>query len=123
MDPRLNPYTPNAGARPPALEGRDAELEAFDILLERMRRGYTEQSMLVTGLRGVGKTVLLTEFQDHARAGGWVSVDAEITKNEEFGRRMAVLTRRALLQSAPRDRWGERMRRAARTLKSFNVTF
>lgn len=123
MDPRLNPYTPNAGARPPALEGRDAELEAFDILLERMRRGYTEQSMLITGLRGVGKTVLLTEFQGHATNGGWISVDAEITKNEEFGRRMALLARRALLQAGPRERWGDRMRRAARTLKSFNITF
>ena len=54
-----NPYTPNAGARPPALVGRDAELVAFEVLLDRMRAGHTEQSMLITGLRGVGKTVLL----------------------------------------------------------------
>ena len=102
MDPRLNPYTPNAGARPAALVGRDAELEAFDVLLARLTRGYTEQSMLITGLRGVGKTVLLNEFEARARSGGWVSVEAEITKNEEFGRRMAMLSRRALLQIAPR---------------------
>lgn len=123
MDPRLNPYTPNAGARPPALVGRAAELEAFDILLERLRRGHTEQSMLITGLRGVGKTVLLTEFDARARAGGWISVEAEITKNELFGRRMALLARRALLQTAPRERWGERMRKAAATIKSFSITF
>jgi hypothetical protein len=123
MDPRRNPYTPNAGARPAVLVGRDAEIEAFDVLLERLRRGYTEQSMLITGLRGVGKTVLLTEFEERARAGGWVSVDAEITKNEPFGPRMARLARRALLQTAPRDAWGERMRRAARVLKAFHVTF
>ncbi len=122
MDPRLNPYTPNAGARPAALVGRDAELEAFDVLLARLTRGYTEQSMLITGLRGVGKTVLLNEFEARARTGGWVSVEAEITKNEEFGRRMALLTRRALLQIAPRSGWGERMRRAAGVLRSFQIT-
>ncbi len=122
VDPRLNPYTPNAGARPPALVGRDRELEAFDILLQRMKRGHTEQSMLITGLRGVGKTVLLTEFQQHARAGGWISAEAEITKNEAFGRRMSLLARRVLLQTAARDRWGERMRRAAGILRSFSVT-
>jgi Cdc6-like AAA superfamily ATPase len=54
-DPRANPFAPNAGAPPPALVGRDAELVAVEILLERLRRGYAEQSMLVTGLRGVGK--------------------------------------------------------------------
>lgn len=123
MDPRLNPYTPNAGARPPALVGRDVELEAFDILLARLTRGYTEQSMLITGLRGVGKTVLLTEFEARARGGGWVSVEAEIAKNEEFGQRMGQIARRALFQIAPRQRWGERMRRAAGVLKSFSVTF
>jgi hypothetical protein len=122
VDPRLNPYTPNAGARPAALVGRDAELEAFDVLLARLTRGYTEQSMLITGLRGVGKTVLLNEFEARARTGGWVSVEAEITKNEEFGRRMALLARRALLQIAPRTAWSERMRRAAGVLRSFQIT-
>jgi hypothetical protein len=117
-----NPYTPNAGAQPPALAGRDEELEAFEVLLVRLLRGHTEQSMLVTGLRGVGKTVLLTRFQQIAREGGWTTVDAEITKNSHFGDRMANLARRALLQLAPRDRWKERATRAAAVLRSFQVT-
>jgi hypothetical protein len=117
-----NPYTPNAGAQPPALVGRDEELQAFELLLARLLRGRTEQSMLVTGLRGVGKTVLLTRFQALAREGGWTTVDAEITKNSDFGDRMANLARRALLQLAPRDRWKERAMRAAAVLRSFQVT-
>jgi hypothetical protein len=117
-----NPYTPNAGAQPPALVGRDEELQAFEVLLARLLRGRTEQSMLVTGLRGVGKTVLLTRFQALAREGGWTTVDAEITKNSDFGDRMANLARRALLQLAPRDRWKERAMRAAAVLRSFQVT-
>lgn len=117
-----NPYTPNAGAKPPALVGRDAELQAFEVLLARLLRGYTEQSMLVTGLRGVGKTVLLTRFEELAREAGWATVEAEITKNSDFGDRMANLARRALLQLAPRDRWKDRAARAAAVLRSFQVT-
>jgi len=54
MDPRDNPYTPNAGARPPALAGREDELEALEVLLTRLARGRADQSTIVTGLRGVG---------------------------------------------------------------------
>jgi hypothetical protein len=122
VNPRDNPYTPNAGAPPPALVGRDAELEGFEILLERLRRGYPEQSMLITGLRGVGKTVLLGEFERRAVAEGWVTVTAEITKNEEFGARMSSLVRRALFQTAPKASWTEKVRRAAGVLKSFSLT-
>ena len=122
MDPRTNPYTPNAGAPPPALVGRDAELEGFEILLERLRRGYAEQSMLITGLRGVGKTVLLGAFESRARASGWVTVTAEITKNEDFGPRMGGMVRRALFQVAPKSSWTEKLRNAAAALKSFSLT-
>jgi hypothetical protein len=120
--PHDNPYTPNAGARPPALVGRDEELEAFEVLLDRLRRGHTEQSMLITGLRGVGKTVLLTSFEERARERDWTTVEAEITKGAEFGARMGQLVRRALLQLAPRARWEDRARRAAAVLKSFQLT-
>ena len=122
MRPHDNPYTPNAGARPPVLVGRDDQLETFEILLDRLRRGHTEQSMLITGLRGVGKTVLLTTFDETARERGWTTVEAEITKNTEFGPRMGQLARRALFQLAPRTRWKDRAQRAAAILKSFQVT-
>jgi hypothetical protein len=119
---RDNPYTPNAGADPPALVGRDDELAAFEVLLARLLRGHTEQSMLVTGLRGVGKTVLLTRFEAMARESGWATVDAEITKNSDFGDRMVNLARRALLQLAPRERWKGMVARAASVVRSFQVT-
>ena len=122
MDPRLNPFTPNAGARPPALVGRDSEIEAFDVLLSRLRAGRTEQSLLVTGLRGVGKTVLLGALEEQARLAGWVTVETEITKRVEFGPRIAQLVRRALVEVAPQERWRDRAKRAASILKSFALT-
>ena len=97
-------------------------MESFEILLDRLRRGHTEQSMLITGLRGVGKTVLLTSFEERARERDWTTVEAEITKATEFGSRMAQLARRALFQLAPKARWKERATRAAAVLKSFQVT-
>ncbi len=79
MDPISNPYTPNAGSRPPELAGRNRELEQFRVLLGRLQRGATEQSMIVRGLRGVGKTVLLNAFEDQAEAGGFLSYYHELT--------------------------------------------
>lgn len=122
MRPHDNPYTPNAGARPPELVGRDARLQSFEVLLDRLRRGHTEQSMLITGLRGVGKTVLLGAFEERARGRDWTTIEAEITKSVDFGVRMAQLVRRALLQVAPKARWREGGRRAAAVLKSFQIT-
>ena len=73
--------------------------------------------MLVTGLRGVGKTVLLGAFRERALAASWVSVETEITRTTRFADRMAHLTKRALLEIAPTQRWKERARRAGRILQ------
>jgi hypothetical protein len=78
--------------------------------------------MIITGLRGVGKTVLLDEFRRMAEAAGWASVEAEITKTLDFPARIAQLVRRALLQIAPKERWKDRTRNAAAVLKSFSLT-
>jgi hypothetical protein len=123
VDRRTNPYTPNAGAQPPFLVGRDRELEVFDVLLTRMENGLTQQSMIITGLRGVGKTVLLGAFREIADEHGWVALDTEITKNASFANRFARLARQALLRLSTADRWRDRARRAAGVLKSFSLTF
>jgi hypothetical protein len=124
MDPRRNPYTPNAGARPPVLAGRGDELATFDLLLDRLEAGYTEQSMIITGLRGVGKTVLLGEFRSRAEDADWAVVELEVAKHDDdaFGRILAREIRRALFAIAPSRRWREKARRAASILKSFSLT-
>src|SRR4029453_17715353 len=71
VDPVRNPYAPGAGQRPPELAGRDAELAAFDVALERVERGRPERSLILTGLRGVGKTVLLNALRSKALDRGW----------------------------------------------------
>jgi hypothetical protein len=113
MDPRKNPYAPGAGTKPPALVGRDAQIESFDVLLERLENGYAEQSMIITGLRGVGKTVLLDVFREKAEDRGWATVEWEVEKSVSFESKMSSQARRALLQIAPKARWTDRARSAA----------
>ncbi|MFT3971565.1 MAG: ATP-binding protein [Micropruina sp.] len=71
MDPIRNPYAPGAGQRPPELAGRDPQLEAFRFVLERVARGRPERSIVLVGLRGVGKTVLLNATRSLAVRAGW----------------------------------------------------
>lgn len=124
MDPLTNPYTPNAGARPPLLVGRDDQLESFGLLLTRLQAGGTEQSMVITGLRGVGKTVLLNEFRRVALERQWVVVEIEAHKHDDAGfrRRVALEARRALLELSRRERVGERLAHAGRVLRSFTLS-
>lgn len=124
MDPVLNPYTPNAGAQPPAVIGRDDLLTSFRVLLARLTSGRTSQSMIITGLRGVGKTVLLNNFRAEASSAGWTVIEAEITKHDDeaFRRNVASWVRTALLELSPRVRWTERLRKAGSVLKSFSVS-
>ena len=71
MDPIRNPYAPGAGQRPPELAGRDGELDTFSVVLERVARGRPERSIVLTGLRGVGKTVLLNALRSAAVRAKW----------------------------------------------------
>ncbi|MBS0022678.1 ATP-binding protein [Microbacterium paraoxydans] len=124
MDSLLNPYTPNAGASPDIVVGRDAQTQAFQTLLRRLARGKTHQSMIITGLRGVGKTVLLNEFGDIARAEHWEVLEIEASKHDDtrFRQSMASLLKAALLRLSPRAKWTDRARRAAAVVSSFALS-
>ncbi|MGN6607515.1 MAG: ATP-binding protein, partial [Jatrophihabitans sp.] len=90
MDPVRNPYAPGAGQRPPELAGRDAELQGFDVVLERIARGRPERSMVHTGLRGVGKTVLLNATRSSAVRRGWGTGKLEARPDQPLRRPLAA---------------------------------
>ena len=123
MDRRRNPYTPNAGAKPPVLVGREEELDTFEVLLGRLEAGRTEQSLIVVGLRGVGKTVLLGEFRQRALDQDWRVAEVEAAKwdDGQFRGSLAREMRRVLHDIGSRGRWTQMARRAAGVLKSFTV--
>jgi len=121
VDPIRNPYTPGAGTRPPALTGRDDQIERFALLLDRLSIGRPERSMLITGLRGVGKTVLLNRFEGMAEERGWQAAVHEVRHDTDLRRLIARLSRRILLRMQRLERAKDRARQALRVLKAFSL--
>ena len=103
MDPVRNPYAPGAGQRPPELAGRDAELAAFDVLLERVAKGRPERSVVLTGLRGVGKTVLLNALRSAAVRRGWGTGKLEARPDQPIRRPLAAALHLAVRELAGRN--------------------
>ncbi|UMG94364.1 ATP-binding protein [Nocardioides sp. TF02-7] len=96
MDPIRNPYAPGAGQRPPELAGRDEQLAAFDVVLERVARGRPERSLVLTGLRGVGKTVLLNALRSAAVRKGWGTGKLEARPDQSLRRPLASALHQAV---------------------------
>jgi len=90
VDPVRNPYAPGAGQRPPELAGRDGELDAFEVTLERIGRGRPERSVVLTGLRGVGKTVLLNAMRSAAVRRRWGTGKLEARPDTPLRRPLAA---------------------------------
>ncbi|RRQ26215.1 ATP-binding protein [Rhodococcus sp. Eu-32] len=82
MDPALNPFKPGSGLRPPALEGRTRQREEFDLLVVRSKRRNYDRGMVLSGLRGVGKTTLLNNLAEHAERQGWLTIGIEARPND-----------------------------------------
>ncbi len=121
MDARANPYAPGAGTKPPALTGRDEEIDAFVVLLERLVEGIAGQSMIVKGLRGVGKTVLLNTFEDLAVERDWIPVFKECEPSTSLPALVARHCRRVIEDLRPTARAAKRLRGVVARLSTFTV--
>jgi hypothetical protein len=96
VDPIRNPYAPGAGQRPPELAGRDEQLGAFDVVLERVSRGRPERSLVLTGLRGVGKTVLLNALRSAAVRRQWGTGKLEARPDQGLRRPLSSALHQAI---------------------------
>ncbi len=122
MDPLANPYSMSAGNPPRALTGREAQKQQFRTMLGRLAREMNEPSMIVFGLRGVGKTVLLLEFESIADASGWTAPDPiEIRSDTDFRAELADAAYQALLRLDRRRALGDRLKTFTRLLSGFKV--
>jgi len=119
VDPVRNPYAPGAGQRPPELAGRDRELAQFEVVLERIARGRPERSMVLTGLRGVGKTVLLNSFRSMALQRLWGTGKIEARPEQSIRRPVAAALHMAVRELAPRHRAPDRIDHFLGVLKAF----
>ncbi|MBB5829859.1 AAA family ATPase [Micromonospora carbonacea] len=119
MDPVRNPYAPGAGQRPPELAGRGRELDVFDVVLERIARGRPERSLMLTGLRGVGKTVLLNTLRSQAITRLWGTGKIEARPDQSLRRPVAAALHMAVRELAPRHRAPDRIDAFLGVLKAF----
>lgn len=119
--PSKNPYRPGVGVRPLYLAGREAPLRRFDAML----RAAPEQqaNMRVTGLRGVGKTVLLEVFADHAQAADWEPAFMELQPSHNTDASIRAALGSLLERTRRRLSRRERLRAAAgKTLRAGSLS-
>jgi hypothetical protein len=119
MDPVRNPFAPGAGTPPPELAGRDELRETVRIALARVRLGLPTKSVLMVGLRGVGKTVLLDRMRDDAEATGIQTVRVEAPETRSLPALLAPQLRQALLRLSRNERARALAHRALRALAGF----
>jgi AAA ATPase domain len=119
MDPVLNPFAPGAGTPPPQLAGRDEVRETVRVAIERVRRGLPTKSVLMVGLRGVGKTVLLDRMRDDAEANGIHTVRIEAPEGRSLPALLAPQLRQAMLRMSRNKKAQEGAKRALRALAGF----
>lgn len=127
MDPVLNPYAPGAGSPPPELAGRDDVREAVRVCIARLRLNRPAKSVLLIGLRGVGKTVLLDQMRQDAEKGGTHTVHIEAPENKSLPALLAPQLRLALLRLSRSEGAKDLAVRGLRALAGFvgklKVTF
>jgi AAA ATPase domain len=119
MDPIKNPFSPGAGSPPPELVGRDPVLDQARILLGRVKNKRSEKSMLLSGLRGVGKTVLLNEIERIAKSDGYRTIAIEAYENKPLGALLAPHLRTLLFDLDRIAGVGGKVKRGLAVLRGF----
>jgi AAA ATPase domain len=119
MDPLNNPFSPGAGSPPPELAGRDDLIEGARLMLQRVRMGRYEQSLMLVGLRGVGKTVLLNKVREMAEAHDYSIVMIEATEGRSLPELLIPALRQILYQLDAMAGVSNKVKRGLRVLRSF----
>jgi hypothetical protein len=119
MDKIRNPFSPGAGSPPPELAGREGILEQARVLFGRVQAKRPEKSLLLTGLRGVGKTVLLNEIERIAAAEGFRTILVEAHEGKPLAVLLAPHLRRLLFDLDRLKGAGDKVRKGLGVLRSF----
>ena len=119
MDPIANPFAPGAGSPPPELAGREGILQDAEVALGRVARGRSAKSLLIVGLRGVGKTVLLNRIQELAVSQGYIAELLEAPEGKSLPALLAPALRSLILKLDRGEQASSATRRAFRVLRGF----
>ena len=122
MNPIENPYRPGAGTKPSFLAGRDEIIIKAEILLKRVKIGNPQRSLMLYGLRGVGKTVLLNRFSEIAENEKYIVQQIEMSENDEFKKVIANYIRKILLKISKIENAKEKLIKALGVFKAFSIS-
>ena len=123
MDPRTNPYAPGAGTPPPELAGRDKLIEAAAVALDRIKEGLSARSLVMYGLRGVGKTVLLNQMRLDAEANGTVTVPIDAPEGRSLPAILLPSLRSSMIRVSRSEATKSGLKRILGILASFAKAF
>jgi len=121
MNPIENPYRPGAGTKPTFLAGRDEVMKKAEILIKRVKVGNPERSLMLYGLRGVGKTVLLNKFNDFADCENFIIEQIEMSENDDFRKVISNHIRKILLKISRFENAKEKLKKALGVFKAFTI--
>ncbi len=119
MDPTINPFAPGAGSQPPELAGRDNILNQANIALARIKNRRSAKSMILVGLRGVGKTVLLNRIWEAAKDGGFKAALIEAHEEKRVSELLIPPLRQILFSLDAMENVSDKVKRGFRVLSSF----
>lgn len=119
MDRLTNPFSPGAGSRPPELVGREEIMEQARVLFGRIKQQRSEKSLILVGLRGVGKTVLLNELGREAKALDCYTISIEAHENKPLAALLTPPLRTLLYELDRMAKISSKVRRGLGVLKSF----
>jgi AAA+ ATPase superfamily predicted ATPase len=122
MDKVINPYRPGAGTQPAFLAGRDEIISDAESLLKRVKLGNPQRSIMLYGLRGVGKTVLLNRIETIAEQEGYIVQFLEISETDDFKKAFLTYTRKALLKINRLENAKVKLKKAFGILKAFSIS-
>lgn len=121
MDRIQNPYRPGAGTEPTFLAGRDAIIDDAEVLLGRVKNGNPQRSLMLYGLRGVGKTVLLNRIEKIANGENYIIQFIEMSENDDFKMVFMSYARKALLRISNLQNAKDKLKKALGVLKAFSI--
>lgn len=120
---RINPYRPGAGLKPMYIAGRDEDIQNVDKMFDALKMNIPVQSIIFSGLRGVGKTVLINKLQEIAEDKDIFCKHIEIEERNDFISQIATCSQAFLRQVSTKEKVKDFVQKALETIKSLVVSF
>lgn len=120
---KINPYRPGAGLMPMYLAGRDEDIYNVEQMFKAMKANIPTQSVIFSGLRGVGKTVLINRLQKIAESKNIFCKHIEIEARNDFISQIASCSQAFLREVSTKEKFKNLIKKSLEAIKSLKISF